>query len=199
MKNNVDWIYLIKPLTIFFVGLIIAILMIVVGTHYQNIQRGQYEQSLSTLRTTHQKYSTIINDIDLLEKYRGQHAGYIASGLVGVERRLSWVESLEKTNEVLQLPTIHYNLLPQEGFERPGFKIKPGVDVKGSIMELKMGLLHEVDLLRLIEGLKLSIKNMFTVESCSIKRMSLVSSALDPKAANFSSNCRLRWVTIDAK
>jgi hypothetical protein len=199
MKNNVDWIYLIKPLTIFFVGLIIATLMIVVGTYYQNIQRDQYEQSLSTLRTTHQKYSTIINDIDLLEKYRGQHAGYIASGLVGVERRLSWVESLEKTNEVLQLPTIHYNLLPQEAFERPGFKIKPGVDVKGSIMELKMGLLHEVDLLRLIEGLKLSTKNMFTVESCSIKRMRLVSSALDLKGANFSSNCRLRWVTIDAK
>jgi hypothetical protein len=199
MKNNVDWLYLIKPLTIFFVGLVIAILMIGVGTQYQNIQQDQYELSLSTLRATHLKYSTIINDIDLLEKYRGQYEGYIATGLVGVERRLSWVESLEKTNEVLQLPTINYNLLPQEAFERPGFKVKPGVDIKGSIMDLKMGLLHEVDLLRLIEGLKLSINNMFTVESCSINRLSLVSSALDSKGANFNSNCRLRWVTIGAK
>jgi hypothetical protein len=199
MENKVDWFYLRKSLIIFFAGLVIAILMIVVGTHYESIKKDEYEQSLSTLSATHQKYSNIINDIDLLEQYKSRYAGYKVSGLVGVERRLSWIESLESTNADLQLPAINYKLLPQEEFKRPGFNVTRGVNVKGSIMILRMDLLHEEDLLTLIEGLKLSIDNIFTVESCSITRSSPVSSSLNTKSANLSSNCRLRWVTIDVK
>ena len=199
MKIKVDWFYLRKPLIIFFVALIIAALLIVAGLQYESAQHTKYDQSLSTLRTTHQLYKNIINDIDLLEQYRNQYADYKASGLVGVERRLSWVESLESTNKVLQLPTITYNLQPQEEFMRPDFKVKRGVDIKGSIMDLRMGLLHEEDLFALIEGLRLTIKNIFTVESCSIRRKDPVSSSLDTKRANLSSDCRLRWVTIDVK
>lgn len=199
MKNKIDWFYLRKPLIIFFAGLMIATLLIVAGLEYESAQQQKYEQSLSTLRTTHQLYSNIINDIDLLEQYRNQYADYKASGLVGVERRLSWVESLESTNEVLQLPTISYNLLPQEEFMRPDFKVKRGVDINGSVMDLRMGLLHEEDLFTLIEGLKRSIKNLFTVESCTITRTSPVSSSLDTKRTNLNSDCRLRWVTIDVK
>jgi hypothetical protein len=199
MMNKVDWFYLRKPLIIFFSGLAIAILLMVAGAQYEKAQQDKYEQSLSTLRTTHQLYSNIINDIDLLEQYRSQYGEYKASGLVGVERRLSWVESLESTNDVLRLPTISYSLLPQEEFERPDFKVKRGVDIKGSVMDLRMGLLHEEDLFALIEGLRLSIKNMFTVESCTLRRTGPVASSLDTRRANLSSNCRLRWVTIDAK
>jgi hypothetical protein len=177
----------------------IAILLIVAGLEYEGAQQQKYEQSLSTLRTTHQLYSNIINDIDLLEQYRNQYADYKASGLVGVERRLSWVESLESTNEVLQLPTISYNLQPQEDFLRPNFSAKLGVDIKGSAMDLRMDLLHEEDIFTLFEGLKRSIKNLFTVESCTITRRSPVSSSLDTKSANLNSDCRLRWVTIDVK
>jgi hypothetical protein len=199
MKNKIDWFYLRKPLIIFFAGLMLAILLIVAGLEYESAQQQKYEQSLSTLHTTHQLYSNIINDIDLLEQYRNQYAKYKASGLVGIERRLSWVESLESTNDVLQLPTISYNLQPQEEFKRPDFRAKLGVEIKGSIMDLKMGLLHEEDVFTLIEGLKLSIKNLFTVESCSITRRGSVSSSLDTKGSNLNSDCRLRWVTIDVK
>jgi hypothetical protein len=199
MKNEVDWFYLKMPLIIFFAGLVIAAIIMLAGTQYENVQKDKYEQSLSTLRTTHQLYSNIINDIDLLEQYKTQYTGYKASGLVGVERRLSWVESLESTNDVLKLPTISYSLLPQEEFNRPDFKVKRGIDIKGSIMDLKISLLHEEDLFTLIEGLKLSIDSIFTVESCSISRKGSMSSSFNTQNANLNSECRLRWVTIDVK
>ena len=199
MNNKVDWSYLKTPLILLCVVLLIAILMIVVGIRYEKSHQTQYEQSLTTLRTTHQKYTKIIIDIDLLEQYRSQFSEYRANGLVGDERRLSWVESLESTNEVLQLPTINYHLLPQEAFNRPNFTIKRGVDIKSSIMDLNMRLLHEEDLFTLFEGLRQSIKTIFTVESCSINRTSPVFSSLDTQRANLSSNCQLRWVTIDVK
>lgn len=197
--KNIDWFYLKRPLTMLGVAVLIALTLALAGDQFEKAQHEEYQQALSTLRTTHQLYQGIVTDIDLLEQYRNLYSGYKASGLVGEERRLSWIESLESTNEVLRLPILTYNLRPQEEFERPGFKIKRGVAVQSSPMDLSIGLLHEEDLFAVLEGLRLSIRNLFTVDSCVISRQSSVTSSLDTKRANLSSKCTIRWVTIDAK
>ncbi|MDH3633148.1 MAG: hypothetical protein OES20_00445 [Gammaproteobacteria bacterium] len=196
--NKIDWFYLRRPLIMFGVAILIAAALVVAGFQYEKARQEEYEKAVSTLRSTHKLYSNIINDIDLLEQYRNLYNGYKASGLIGKERRLSWIESLETTNEVLRLPTLTYNLLPQEEFKRPGFKVKRGVTVKSSPMNLNIGLLHEEDLFALLEGLRLSIKNLFTVDSCSISRNTNINRSLDTKRANLSTDCTFRWVTIDA-
>ncbi len=181
------------------VSLLIFAALVLAGYQYEKMQSEKYEKALSTLRTTHKIYSNMVNDIDLLDQYRNQYNDYRASGLVGKERRLSWIESLESTNEVLRLPTLTYELNPQEEFKRPGFKAKRGVEVSSSPMDLSIGLLHEEDLFALLEGLRLSISSLFTVDSCSMIRQSGVSASLDTKKANLMTDCRIRWVTIDAK
>jgi hypothetical protein len=180
-------------------SILIFVLLTLAGYQYEKVQSEEYEKAVSTLRSTHKIYSNMVNDIDLLDQYRTLYGDYKSSGLVGKERRLSWIESLESTNAVLRLPTLTYNLNPQEKFQRPGFKAKRGVDINSSPMDLSMGLLHEEDLFALLEGLRLSISNLFTVESCSINRPSDVSSSLDTKRANLTTICTIRWVTIDAK
>ena len=196
--NSIDWRYLRRPLITFGVAILLSVAMAGAGLHFQQVQYEGYQQAESTLRSTHQLYRNLVNDIDLLEQYRALYTDYKASGLVGEERRLSWIESLESTNNVLRLPTLTYNLQPQEEFERPDFKELRGVDVKSSPMELTIGLLHEEDLFALLEGLRLSIKNLFTVDSCSINRQTDLTRSLDTKRANLVSKCTIRWVTIDA-
>jgi hypothetical protein len=66
-------------------------------------------------------------------------------------------------------------------------------------MELNMGLLHEEDLFALLEGLRLSIKNLFTVDSCSLQRSTDVNRSLDTKKPNLETRCTIRWVTIDGE
>ena len=197
--NRIDWRYLRRPLISFGVAILLAAAMAVAGLQFQKIQHDGYEHAVSTLRSTHQLYRNIVNDIDLLEQYRSLYTDYKNSGLVGEERRLSWIESLESTNNVLRLPTLTYSLHPQEKFERPGFKLLRGVEVNSSPMDLTMGLLHEEDLFALLEGLRLSIRNLFTVDSCSIDRPSGIDRSLDTRRANLVSKCTIRWVTIDAK
>ena len=197
--SKIDWFYLRRPLIIFAAAILISVALALAGNQYEKVQYEKYQKSLSTLQSTHKLYRNIINDIDLLEQYRNLYSRYKASGLVGKERRLSWVESLESTNWVLRLPTLTYSLLPQEDFKRPGFKLKRGVSVQSSPMNLSIGLLHEEDLFALLEGLRLSIKNLFTVESCSLSRQSAVDRSLDTKRANLDAKCTIRWVTIDAK
>jgi len=197
--NRIDWSYLRRPIILFLSALIFSVCIGYAAYFYETQQAEKYNQSMSTLRSTHNLYKNIVNDLDLLEQYRTLYSGYKASGLVGEERRLSWIESLQGTNKVLRLPTLTYRLLPQEDFARPGFKTPGGVKVKSSPMELNMGMLHEEDLFAVIEGLKLSVKNLFTVDSCSLKRASGVDTTLSTKSANLRSICMIRWVTIDAK
>ena len=197
--NKIDWMYLRRPLIYLLVALLLSASMAAAGYYYEASQRDKYEVSLSTLRTTHRLYTNIINDIDLLDQYRALYGEYKASGLVGDERRLSWIESLETTNTVLRLPTLTFNLDPQEDFQRPGLKVARDVSVMSSPMDLKIGMLHEEDLFALLEGLRLSIKNLFTVDSCSISRQNSVERSLETKKANLRSECTIRWVTINAK
>ena len=197
MLNKIDWVYLRRPLIILAVTVLVTAAVVVAGYEYQEAQYKQYQSALSTLRSTHQRYSSIVNDIDLLDQYRNLYREYKSSGLVGEERRLSWIESLESTNQVLRLPTLGYSLNPQETFVRPGFKLKRGVSVMSSPMDLDIGLLHEEDIFALLEGLRLSIQNLFTVDSCSISRQTPVGRSLDTRRPNLRSTCSIRWVTIN--
>ena len=197
--NNIDWYYLKRPLIFFMVAILLASGLATAGYFYEMEKLDSYKQSISTLRSTHNLYSNMVNDLDLLEQYRNKFSEYKSSGLVGEERRLSWIESLQSTNKVLKLPTLTYNLLPQEDFKRPGFKQERNVVVNSSPMELTMGLLHEEDLFAILEGLRLSISNLFTVDSCSITRISGVETSWDTRKENMRSECVLRWVTINAK
>jgi len=197
--NNIDWQYLKKPIIFFVVSILISAGIVYAGYYFESDRHEAYQQSVSTLRSTHNLYRNMVNDLDLLEQYRTKFGSYKSSGLIGEERRLSWIESLQSTNQVLKLPTLTYNLLPQEKFTRPGFKAKRNVDVKSSPMELTMGMLHEEDLFAVLEGLRLSIKNLFTVDSCRLNREGGVNKSLNTKSANLQSNCVIRWVTINAK
>ena len=67
-----------------------------------------------------------------------------------------------------------------------------------SPMDLKIGLLHEEDMFALLEGLRLSIQNLFTVDSCSIIRQESVERSLNTRRTNLQSACSIRWVTINA-
>jgi len=197
--SKIDWFYLRRPLIMLAVAILFSIGIAMAGYQYEKVQREQYQTALSTLRSTHKLYSNIVNDIDLLDQYRSLFSEYKSTGLVGDERRLSWIESLETTNEVLRLPTLSYSLNPQEEFQRPGFKLQRGVSVMASPMNLTIGMLHEEDLFALLEGLHLSIRNLFTVDSCSISRQGEVKRSLNTKKANLRSQCTIRWVTINAK
>jgi len=181
------------------VAILVSATLIVIGYQYEIVQQVEYEKAVGELRTTHKRYSNLVRDLELIERYRNLYNEYKASGLIGEERRLSWVESLQSANQVLRLPTLTYNLQPQQNFKRPDLKIKRDVVVKSSPMELSIGMLHEEDLFALLEVLRQSIRSLFTVDSCSMSRRTGIDRSLDTKRENLRTRCTISWVTIDAK
>ncbi len=197
--NRVDWSYMKRPILVFLGSIFCSVFVVAAAYRYEQLQTEVYQQSISTLSSTHELYRNIVNDIDLFDQYRNLYGGYKASGLIGKERRLSWIESLKTTNETLRLPSLTYNLNPQEEFRRPGFKLLRGVKVQSSAMNLSMGLLHEEDLFALVRGLRRSIKSLFTIDRCQITRNSGIGSSLDLQKPNLDARCTFRWITIDVK
>ncbi len=199
MKNKIDWFFLRRALIFLSLAIIFSVVLTFLGWEYEDAKFEEYQKGVENLRTTHRLYKNMVNDIDLLEQYTVKYSAYKASGLVGDERRLSWIESLKSTNSVLKLPKISFNLLPQEGFNRPGFKAERMVEVKSSPMELNMAILHEEDISALFDGLSSSISNLFSVDSCSISLQGKVGGKFDTKRANLNANCVIRWISINAK
>ncbi len=196
---NIDWHFLRRPLIVLVVSILIAAGLIAGGYEYESKMDQQYQQALGTLQSTHRLYSNMVNDIDLLEQYKTQYEGYKDSGLVGEERRLSWIESLEMANSGIQLPQLSYSLQPQESFKRPGLRVSGQVAVNSSPMTLDMGLLHEEDLFAYLEGLRQSIENLFTVDACEFGRRGNVDTPLNTQGINLNARCTIRWVSIDVK
>lgn len=199
MKNKIDFLFLKRTLILLTIAIVFSVSLIVVGWQYEDMQYEGYQKGSQSLRDTHTRYKNLVNDIDLLEQYTARYNDYKSSGLVGGERRLSWIESLESTNSILKLPKIRYNLLPQQGFDRPGFKADRSVVVKSSPMELNMTILHEEDIFSLTEVLGSSISNLFSVDGCSITLQGQVGRTFDTKKANLNANCVIRWISIDGK
>jgi len=197
--NKIDWQYLRQAMIIFVLAIIVAVLMGVTADRFRAAQQDKYQQSLAVLESTYRQYNGLVNDLDLLEQYRTLFIDYKSTGVVGDERRLSWIESLERTNSRIKLPKMTYRLMPQEKFERPGLKLNRSVILKSAPMVLKMDLLHEEDIFSVFEGLRLSIKNIFTVDSCKLTRKGEIGRPLDTQNANLTASCVIRWVTINVK
>ena len=79
-----------RPILWLVIAIVIAAALVTGGYQFEKLLQEDYQRSVSTLRLTHQKYKKLVNDIDLLDQYRTLYIGYKSSGLVGLERRLSW-------------------------------------------------------------------------------------------------------------
>lgn len=199
MVNNIDFQFLRRSIIFFAIAVILSAGMIFAGLHVEKGKYNVYMETKSSLQTSHSKYTTLVKDIDLIQNYIQSYKDYKKSGLIGSERRLSWIETLESVNEELKLPKLSYSLDPQEEFIRPKLKVERKILISSTPMKLDIELLHEEDLFAVFDGIHGGIDNLFTIESCKISKIFKKDSLLSTKDANLKSNCLLRWITVDVQ
>lgn len=199
MKNKIDWRFLKSTIIIFIVALVLSIVFVLSGLEFEAVKQNEFNIVRNSLQANHTKYQKLVEDIDLMQLYTQTYSEFKKTGLVGDERRLSWIETLESVNDVLKLPRLSYDLLPQEGFDRPKLKADSNIEINSTPMRLTVNLLHEEDLLALFEGINGKIDNLFTIDSCALSRTGGITSELKTKDENLTANCLMRWVTVNAK
>src|SRR5690606_21902331 len=134
-----------------------------------------------------QEKETIINYLPLYREL-------IQDGFIGEERRLEWVDGLRNIHQQNKLFGINYTISTQEEY-KPAFALNVGpFSLQRSVMKLELAMLHEGDLLTLLDALDAQQTTPFIVRDCEITRLNeAISNNLVP---NLRANCELDWLTI---
>lgn len=133
----------------------------------------------------------------LLEANYDRYMDLVALGYVGTPRRLQWLESLRQLSHEHDIPGVEFTLegsLFTEQYVDPFWH--PEIRMRVSDMMISLQLTHEVDLYRLLVGLRQQAEGMFSVESCRLQWIE--SFAGDVALNRFRGDCQLKWFTLES-
>ncbi|MES2771068.1 MAG: hypothetical protein V4623_03670 [Pseudomonadota bacterium] len=117
----------------------------------------------------------------------------VQRGVVGEEQRLEWVELLKEIRDQRRLIDLQYEFLPQRVLD-------VGVENKilfyASTMNLKVQLLHEEDLTRLLADLRARAQALIQIKQCNISRLNATDAERASHAAQLQASCQIDWITL---
>lgn len=121
------------------------------------------------------------------------YLGLVERGVVGPERRLDWIETISRVRRERQLSDLDYEIAPQREVERsllPGGAQVGGLRFMASTVRLHGGLLHEGDLVGLLDDLRHQVPAHTLLRGCQILR------APAGGAQALRIECELDWITL---
>lgn len=195
MLNKIDWVFLRRPLMIFTVLVVLALVFLIAGNEYKSAANEEFTTAKSGLNSSHRKLRNQASEVALIDEYLREYKRLANEGFIGAERRLSWIESMKATNKDLKLPSFKYSIQVQDEYNRPGIKTSKTVRSVSSAMKLDLGLLHEEDLFKALDLIDDNVKSMFTVDSCSLLAEKS-NGELKVDQQNLRVSCDLQWVSL---
>ncbi len=190
-----DWRKLRNPI----IGLGAALILVGLLVSFADQYRIKNETALTTqqnmLNQARQKFQSSGIEKETIIQYLPAYNDLLASGFVGEERRIEWIETLRQIHAQHKLFSIDYSIGLQENY-KPTFVPNLGnFTLHRSVMSLKLDMLHEGDLLALLDGLR-EQTTPFIVRDCEIKRPVGAAVNLKNVASNMQANCEIDWLTL---
>lgn len=190
-----DWSILRIPSAIFITVCLITVSIVTASYYYRQAMQQEYTASQSTFRNISSRYLQVDQEEMLIKKYYPEFLDLYKSGLIGKEKRLDWIESLQSISEVLEIPSLRYEISSQEPLPE-SLPIDTGrFRIYQSVMQVNMDMLHEIDLIRFLERINKVAQGLYTVSSCSLTRRTKDVDTTSEQA-NVSAECELDWYSI---
>jgi hypothetical protein len=175
----------------------LAAILLAATWHYSAAwlaERGSdFRRARAELTQAADRYRSASDDQAVYQEYAARFLDMRERGWVGAERRLEWIETLQRINADLRLPRLAYEIgeqVPGEGYGRGG-----DLDLRRTPMSLELGLLHGGDVLTLLQRLEQEGKGLMTATRCELSRAQQ-RVRLDAGASNIRAQCGLDWYTL---
>lgn len=113
-----------------------------------------------------------------------------ARNIIGAEQRLDWVEILGRIKTMRRISRLDYEFSPQRPIDDailPGGPAAGGFAIMASQMHLHMLLLHEGDLLTVLNDLRAMAPALIQTRNCTIDHSA---------SAQLAAECTLEWITF---
>lgn len=200
LPSKTDLILLRNSLVSFLVLTSLAIVIYVSTSSWQQ----SAAQNLSAVRANFDEVSTAVTQIALEEetiiRYIDRYNQISENGIVSAQDRLLLLESVTNIRESLQLYALGMSLGEQVRYEVPYPPQDPlpgePVTINQTIIDMELGLLHEGDLLRMLDEL-LSLPALLQPAECVIELDSGAIDGLTQLRENLSSRCRINWFSFE--
>lgn len=192
---DVDWSVLRGTIVVLVVSLTISGSLVYGGYSVASDAELQHLRAKGRFQAARARYLTLDDEKRVIEEFGPRFSELESAGLIGDERRLSWVETLRTVAQGMKMPALQYEIATQEPMT-PEFTVPAGTfSVYGTEMRLSMGLLHAGDLPAVFAALGESARGLFTVTGCSLKRQTdELGVQVDPRKPNLKADCRLQWM-----
>jgi hypothetical protein len=184
--------------------LIISVLTLVLGAIIAYVSNGvliEAQQSKITAdrewSEAHRKLERTKSEKEDLQGYYHQYQNLVEQNVIGQERRLDWIEAIEKIRNKLNIFSVKYKLEPQETLNFETVTTSNSFDLHRSNMTLDFSLLHEGQLLNFLDTLSEEAKGMYLLESCTLTRNDFVRQLRF--IPNLQAKCTLGWITLNEK
>ncbi|KRT55128.1 hypothetical protein [endosymbiont of Ridgeia piscesae] len=139
-------------------------------------------------------------NLELAAIYQERYSSLQQQGVIGEEERLAWIEQIRETAIAQGIPQVTYSLASRAPFQPPSASdLIQSLPLFGSRMKLQLGLLHEEQLFRFLQGLQRQVTGLFLVRSCQLQRAErdrpIKTNRTD--LINIRAACDLEWLTIN--
>lgn len=138
------------------------------------------------------RYAQVDNEKREISAYQPQFITLRSKGLIGEENRLDWVDAIRQIQERRRLLPLSYDIAPQQSVTLAAEVVTGEYLLRASRMNLRMDLLHELDLFNFLDDLRR--RGYFGVQSCSLKRMA--AAPAQERAPTVAAECTLNWLTL---
>lgn len=198
-----DWLELLNALIVLGLTIIISILLILGTQYYYNTNQEWENKQRQTFSQIQAEYTHVQEALEIVNSFYYEtfnqflKDGFFQETLIATieEQRLKMVADIESLIPQLLLPTpAHYELTQATPYTTPNVTTEKQFKVYETKLILKLGLLHEEDVLKLIEAIEFQqLSGLFNLQQCDIKRTTDKINVKEITKANFEATCILTW------
>ncbi|MCS3904421.1 hypothetical protein J2T55_002457 [Methylohalomonas lacus] len=194
-RENIDWSVLRGALTIFLIVLALSVAIGISAYSFNLAMEREYRSAQAEFSRITDRYLKVDEQEILIRDYYPRFVDLYQQGVVGGERRLDWLESLQQVTDNLKIPGLRYEIESQQQ-SRNQWPINTGkFQIYSSNMKISLEMPHEVDLLRLFDRLEQRKAGFFSASDCELSRRS-PEIDLSPTTTNVSASCNIMWYSL---
>ena len=170
-RPDIDWTYVGRHTSVPLASALVAAVVLVAGMWFHAQQAELLAELNSNQDAMHEDYEELLYRRQLVDRYHRRYERFRTLGFVGAESRLDWIETMRQASNELTLPRVSYAIEPQLDVIAPVASVHTGDDLSLHLsrVQVQMGLLHEVDLLRFFDDLQSKAPGLMTVDRCDLE------------------------------
>ena len=160
-------------------------------------QLARYNELTAHRNAVHQDYDALVQQRRIVDRYHRRYQHFDDMGFIGRESRLDWVETLRVTADELSVPRLSYTIEPQIEVIPPVQSVLGGEapQIHASKVQLELGLLHELDLLRFFDELQASAPGLIKVDRCELSWEAEPGGPVNSET-NLSASCAVQLYSV---